>query len=278
MENVNSWVYIVPMNASSPSRGRNRLSLVLRKAGDLISIGDVSSALSMKRDEASKLLARWNAQGWIKRLRRGYYAPVPLASFGQQQVLEDPWVMVPQLFGPACIGGWSAAEHWGLTEQLFRSTCVLTARKVRQKELTVQGLPFSLKHVKESALFGTRPIWRGRVRVPVTSPAKTIIDMLDDPAIGGGIRHVADCLRAYLQREDSRTDDLIAAAEKLGNGAVFKRLGFLAELEGKQDALVTACRARLSKGNAKFDPAMPCRKLVKRWKLWIPASYAEKRP
>jgi predicted transcriptional regulator of viral defense system len=263
---------------SSASKGRNRLSLVLRKAGDLISIDDVSSALSMKRNEASKLLARWNAQGWIKRLRRGYYAPVPLASFGQQQVLEDPWVMVPQLFGPACIGGWSAAEHWGLTEQLFRSTCVLTARKVRQKELTVQGLPFSLKHVKESALFGTRPIWRGRVRVPVTSPAKTIIDMLDDPAIGGGIRHVADCLRAYLAREDSKPDELIATADKLGNGAVFKRLGFLAEREGKQDALVAACRARLTEGNAKLDPVQPCRKLVKRWKLWISASYAEKRP
>src|SRR5207244_12584494 len=130
---------VVPMDepASSTSKGRSRLSLVLRKAGELISIDDVSTALSMKRAEASKLLARWNKQGWIKRLRRGYYAPVPLASLGQQQALADPWVMVPQLFGPASIGGWSAAEHWGLTEQLVRSTCVLTARKVRQKELTV---------------------------------------------------------------------------------------------------------------------------------------------
>jgi|SRR5262245_21103545 len=265
------------MHAYAVSKARSRLSLVLRKAGDLISIDDVSSALSMPRTAAAKLLSRWNAQGWVKRLHSGYYAPVPLASLGQQQVLQDPWVMVPQLFGPACIGGWSAAEHWGLTEQLFRSTCVLTVRKVRRKDLTIQGLPFSLKHVKETALFGTRPIWRGRVRVPVTSPAKTIIDMLDDPAIGGGIRHVADCLRAYLQQEDARTDELITIAEKLGNRAVFKRLGFLAELEGNQDAIVAACRTRMSKGNAKLDPAVPSRRLVKRWKLWIPASYAEKR-
>src|ERR1039458_5294952 len=94
----------------SSSKGRNRLSAVLRKAGDLITIEDVSTALSMQRADASKLLARWNAQGWIKRLRRGYYAPVPLASLGQQQVLEDPWVMVPQLFGPACIGGGGAGD------------------------------------------------------------------------------------------------------------------------------------------------------------------------
>jgi predicted transcriptional regulator of viral defense system len=262
--------------SASLSKGRNRLSLVLRKAGDLISIDDVTAALSVQRSEASKLLARWNTQGWVKRLRRGYYAPVPIASLGQPQVLEDPWVMVPELFGPACVGGWSAAEHWGLTEQLFRSTCVLTAQRVRHKEVTIQGLPFTLKHMKENALFGTSPIWRGRARVLVTNPTRTLIDMFDDPAIGGGIRHVTDCLRAYFRRDDWRIDDLIATAERLGNRAVFKRLGFLAELEGKQE-LVDACRARLSAGNAKLDSSIPCLKLIKRWHLWIPARYAAKR-
>ena len=114
--------------------------------------------------------------------------------------------------------------------------------------------------------------------MPLSILPKTIVDIVDDPAIGGGIRHVADCLGAYLRREDARSDELIATAEKLGNRAVFKRLGFLVELEGQQDALVAACRARLSAGNAKLDPALPCPKLVKRWHLWIPASYAAKRP
>ena len=165
----------------------------------------------------------------MRRLRRGFYTPVPIAAFGQEQVLEDPWVVVPELFGPACIGGWSAAEHWGLTEQLFRSTCVLTARPIREKEQTIEGLPFTLKHVRPEVLFAMRPVWRGTVRIDVSSPAKTIIDMLDDPAIGGGIRHVADCLAAYFEREDASSDDLLEIADRLGNRAVFKRLGFLAE-------------------------------------------------
>lgn len=253
--------------------GRERLKRVLRDSDELISVAGVSAALSLDRGEAAKLLARWNQQGWVKRLRRGTYAPVPISAFGQEQVLEDPWIMVPDLFAPAAIGGWSAAEHWGLTEQLFRSTCVLTARPVRQKEITIQGLPFSLKHVREQTLFGTRNVWRGKARVPVTGPAKTIIDMLDDPVIGGGIRHVADCLRGYLGREDAKADDLVETADKLGNGAVFKRLGFLAERERGQEKLIAACRQRLTQGNAKLDPAIPCRKLVKRWRLWIPASW-----
>ncbi len=255
--------------SSSLPKGRMQLSQVLRGAGEVVSVDDVSGILRIERQAASKLLARWNGQGWLRRLRRGFYAPVPIAVLGQDQVLEDPWVIVPELFGPACIGGWSAAEHWGLTEQLFRSTCVLTGRPIREKEQTIEGIPFVLKHVRPEVLFAMRPVWRGTVRIDVSSPAKTIIDMLDDPAIGGGIRHVADCLAAYFERNDASGDELLGIADRLGNRAVFKRLGFLAErLPGQQD-LSAACRECLSRGTAKLDPSAPCTRLVTRWRLWV---------
>src|SRR5229473_822425 len=264
--------------ASFPtSKARQRLASVLRKSGDIVSISDVSEALSLDRSDAAKLLARWNAQGWVRRLRSGFYAPVPITSSGQEQVMEDPWVVVPELFGPACIGGWSAAEHWDLTEQLFRSTCVLTARPLLRKEVTIQGLPFTLKHIREAAFFGTRNVWRGKTRVAVTTPAKTIVDMLDDPAIGGGIRHVADCLRNYLANKEWQPEELITTAEKLGSGAVFKRLGYLAEQE-HNNKLAEAARSRLTTGNAKLDPSIACPKLVKRWRLWIPQGWPREVP
>lgn len=265
------------MDTTTPTipKGRARLSQVLRGAGEVVSVDDVSGILRIEREAAAKLLARWNGQGWMRRLRRGFYAPVPIAALGQEQVLEDPWVIVPELFGPACIGGWSAAEHWGLTEQMFRSTCVLTSRPIREKEQTIEGIPFVLKHVQPQTLFGMRPVWRRSVRIDVTSPAKTIIDMLDDPAIGGGIRHVAECLAAYVEREDASGDELLTIADQLGNRAVFKRLGFLAErLPGQQD-LAAACRERLSQGTAKLDPSAPCPRLVTRWRLWVPPSWSQ---
>src|SRR5271165_5735841 len=92
-------------------KGRAQLSQVLQTAGELISVEDVTTALQIDKRQATKLLARWNAQGWINRLRRGIYAPVALASIGQRQVLDDPWVIVPTLFGRGYIGGWTAAEH-----------------------------------------------------------------------------------------------------------------------------------------------------------------------
>jgi predicted transcriptional regulator of viral defense system len=261
-------------------RGRTQLSHVLQDAGDLVSVSDVLTTLGVDRQKATKLLARWHAQGWLKRLRRGIYAPVPLISLGQDQILEDPWVIVPALFGPAYIGGWSAAEHWGLTEQIFRGVCVLTVRPVRGKEQTIQGVPFFLQQIAPRAMFATKGLWRGRVKVEVSNPAKTIIDMLDNPAIGGGIRHVSDCLDTYLKEKKASAKELISVAERFGNGAVFKRLGFLAEQHGGPEELVKSCRTRLTTGNAKLDPSvsMSRRRLVKRWRLWTSPNWVNARP
>jgi predicted transcriptional regulator of viral defense system len=256
-------------------KGRAQLSQVLQKAGELISVEVVTDALQVDRRQATRLLARWAAQGWVKRLRRGLYTPVPLASLGQTQVLDDPWVIVPSLFGPAYVGGWTAAEHWDLTEQIFRSVCVLTTRPVRGKEKTVQGVDFTVTQISRRAMFGTRPLWRGKVKVDISSPSKTIIDMLGDPAIGGGIRHVSDCLDQYLGKKGGAPEELISMAVCLDNGAVFKRLGFLAERRGGPDKLVAECQKRLTTGNAKLDPGIPCRRLVKRWRLWVPGSWME---
>jgi predicted transcriptional regulator of viral defense system len=260
--------------ASSAPKGRTQLTQVLQHAGNLVSVDDVTRALALGRSDAAKLLARWHEQGWMRRLRRGVYAPVPLSALGQAQVLEDPWVVVPELFGPAYIGGWSAAEHWGLTEQLFRSVCVITSRPIRSKEQTIQGIPFVVKHARRAAMFATRPVWRGSTRIDVSTPGKTVVDMLDDPVLGGGIRHVAECLDELLKKEMAPSKELIGLADRLGNGAVFKRMGFLLERRGGASELVEACHARLTTGNAKLDPALSCPRLVSRWRLWVPASWA----
>src|ERR1022692_2107459 len=235
-------------------KGRGQLSQVLQSAGEIISVEDVTTALQIDRRQATKLLARWNTQRWIKRLRRGLYAPVPIASLGQSQVLDDPWLIVPTLFRPAYIGGSTAAEHWGLTEQLFRGGRVLPT-------------PPSLKPISKRAMFGTKPLWRGKVKVEISNPSKTMIDMLDDPAIGGGIRHVSDCLEKYFSENKGTAEELLSVGERLENGAVFKRLGFLAERLGGPEQLIEGCRKRLTTGNAKLDPNVPGRKLIKRWRV-----------
>ena len=253
--------------------GRRRLAAVIRTAGDVIRIDDAERALSVGRSDAAKLLSRWSGQGWLRRVGPGAYVSVGLDLLDSEQVLEDPWVLVPALYGPAYIGGRTAAEHWELTEQIFRDIVVMTARAVRARSQKRHGASFTLRHVRPDMIFGARGVWRGRSRILVSDVHRTIVDMLHDPGLGAGIQHVDDCLASYFGRGDRDDERLVAYADRLGNGAVFKRLGFLAERGSGSFALVDACRERLTRGNAKLDPALPCRRLVTRWRLFVPETW-----
>ena len=260
----------------STSKGsRERFAAVVTQTGRVIRVDDVMAILALDRKSAAKTLARWYAQRRLQRVGHGLYTAIPLDSRATGQVLEDPWILVPSLFDGAYIGGWTAAEHWDLTEQLFRDIFVFTTKAIRARKRDVHGITFLLRHIEPKALFGTRSIWRGQIKVQVSDVHRTIIDMLADPSAGGGIRHVADCLTAYFQHKDANPGTLIQYAEKLGNGAVFKRMGFLAEtipILG-QESLIEACRKRLTQGNAKLDPGLECPRLVRAWRLWIPRTW-----
>jgi predicted transcriptional regulator of viral defense system len=254
---------------------RARLASVLRAAREVVSVDIASKTLDLDRRKAAKLLSRWREQGWLRRIGPGLYVPVPLDLAGSEQVVADPWVLVPTLFGECYVGGWTAAHHWELTEQLFNETVVFTTRRITERRISAQGAVFLLHHVTAQRLFGLKTLWRGSAKVSISDPARTLVDMIAMPETGGGIDHTADCLAAYLGSQKGDRDLLIRHAEQFGNGAVFKRLGFLAETRLHDDRLAAACRARLTQGYARLDPSLPTPKLVTTWRLWVPERWKE---
>jgi predicted transcriptional regulator of viral defense system len=252
---------------------KSRLTSVIRASGDVIRIDDAARTLGLSRPKAAKTLAAWATQGWLQRVGTGIYAPVSLEMRGSDQAVADAWLLVPALFGPAYIGGRTAAEHWDLTEQLFRDIVVFTARPIRERTKESGGALFTLRHIPESRLFGTKSVWRGQTKVSVSDIDRTMLDLLDDPEIGGGIQHVADCFDRYLRKDESNSGQLIKYADQLANGAVFKRLGFLAERHPLGSELALACKPRLTKGYAKLDPSLKCKRVVTRWRLQVPADW-----
>jgi len=251
------------------------LAKVVQAAGSVISIEDAAAALDIDNVAASRRLSLWSQQGWLRRIKRGMYTPIPIASSGGEQVVEDPWVLIPDLFGYAYVGGWSAAEYWELTEQIFRGICVFTTKQVREKEEVIQGITFVTRQIKPEKLFDLKPVWREQTKVFISSPEKTIIDMLDTPEIGGGIRHISDCLQTYLQRDKADVATLIKTAKQQNNGAVLKRLGFLLERIGSDESVLNTLREQLTQGNAKLDPALNCPRLISRWRLLVPENWLE---
>ena len=254
---------------------QKRLAALLRATSGTIRIEDAMRVLDLDRSHAAKLLAGWHKQGVIRRIARGLYVPIQPSALGQTQVLEDPWILVPELYEPGYIGGWSALEYWELTEQLFRSICVFTNKRTRYGEVTHQGVSFFIKHIPEKFLFGTKTLWREQVKVQISDPYKTILDIIDDPTLGAGLQHTIDCLSEFKKIYDKQKDidRLLEYAIRINNGALFKKLGFLSEKLGFDASLTDGCAKRLTTGYAHLDKAAQHSRLITRWRLWVPKGH-----
>ncbi len=251
---------------------RSQLSKLLRDGPAVLTPSQAATSLGLSPAFAARRLAAWSRSGWLARVRRGVYVPVPIESASPDIALDDAWSVAAPMFAPCYIGGWSAAEHWGLTEQVFRSTCVMTATRPRDRRPRLRKVQFELHTVSRGRLFGLKTVWRGGTRVQVSDPARTLIDMLAEPSLGGGIRHVSEMLATLIREQAKESSKLIGYANKHGNGAVFKRLGFLLQRDHpEQSALIEACRARLTTGYSKLDPALPADRLATAWRVWLPA-------
>jgi predicted transcriptional regulator of viral defense system len=249
---------------------RSRLASLHRALSGTFTVEDAVKVLGMDANRVRRFLAYLASRGWLSRVRRGLYVTVPLEASAPSEWREDPWVAAARAFQPCYIGGWSACEHWGLTEQIFHNVIVITARSVRDRRPTFQDTQFRIKVLPEAMLFGTRSVWRGDVRLNVSDPSRTLVDVLDDPALGGGIRHVADVITTYFAGDLREDALLLDYAGRLGNRTVYKRLGYLAEaLSLELPGILAACRDNMSSGYTVLDPTAKTRgRLVRRWNLW----------
>ncbi len=256
----------------TPSTRQQRLAAVFRETSDTIRISDTMRVLGIDRPHASQLLAGWHKQGVIRRVAHGLYVPVAPSALGQTQVLEDPWVLIPELYEPGYIGGWSALEYWGLTDQLFRSVCVLTRKRIAYGDVVHQGVGFFIRHASKNHMFGTRTVWRKTVKIQISDPYKTLIDCIDDLHLGAGLLHITDCLLEFMRifNDPADLNTLLDYAIQINNGALFKKLGYLTETLGFKPYFVEECRKHLTSGYAALDRnAEECR-LITRWNLWVP--------
>jgi predicted transcriptional regulator of viral defense system len=259
-------------------RGRRELALLLGRGRRALSVSDAESALKVTAPVAAQKLARWTELGWLRRVRRGLYIPVPVEAEHPASWSEDPVFLADLVWSPCYFTGWTSASHWGLTEQIFRTTVLKSTGRIRSTEQQLLDHEYIVEHVDPTAVWGVTAVWRQDHRVLFADPARTVIDMLDEPHLGGGIRGVGDVLTRYLDEHDPTT--LITYGERIENAAIFKRLGYLLEsLALNQPGLITEARSRLSSGISLLEPsAPPSGPRVPRWGIRANAHIAQDDP
>ena len=239
---------------------------------DTINADDLVEFHSCKRVSANKILSRLTQKGWLQRLKHGRYTVVPLSSTTASPVIENVYPIAMDLFRPVFISGWSAAEYWDLTEQIFNSISVATLSPQRESIQIIGNIKFRTRVLEKEQFFGTKTVWFGSKAVEIADPSRTLIDILDLPRFGGGGRHMIDIVKQYWLSDMRDPNLLLDYALRYNRGSVFKRLGFLAEKLNApvSEKWLNTCQKHISKGISYLDPDGPkSGNIISKWNLRI---------
>ena len=129
------------------ARGRRDLATLFGAGQRTVTVDAAAAALGVSRESAARRLSAWASRGWLRRVRRGLYIAVPVDARDPATWNEDPWYLADLVWDPCYIAGWSAANHWALTDQVFRSTVVATAQRVRRVDQELAGASYLVHHV-----------------------------------------------------------------------------------------------------------------------------------
>ena len=255
---------------------RANLGRVLENNPAVITSAIVCDSLDVTREDAQKLLARWCKSGWLSRIKQGAYVALPLEANSDVIALEDPFVVADSLYNPGYVGGFSAVKYWDLSEQIIETEYYFTTNQVRNLKPVLGDTQFKLKTIQPYKVFATKPLWYGSKKVLISDPSKTIVDLLDDPRLVGGMSIALDIFREYRASDYCDYEKLLSYATTMQNKTILKRLGFMIDVKFDQmPEPLMGMERNLSAGYSKYDPTVQCPRTVDKWKLMVPVSWKD---
>ena len=253
------------------SAERRVLSKLAQLPSMTVTITTLKQYCHLSHGQAKLMLSRLCRKGWLQRVKTGVYLPIELSAPTINPMPADPQALAMELFAPAFLSGWTAAEYWGFTEQIFQKILVCTTVPQGKANQAIAGVDYQVRKVDPGMYFGLKTVWSGHRKIQITDPHRTVLDILASPSLGGGGRLAVQICRAYFQSKQCDFEQLFNYAKRLKKGVIFKRLGFLAEqLATPSPSWLEACQAHLSTGISLLDPNAPDQgSIVTRWRLKI---------
>jgi predicted transcriptional regulator of viral defense system len=204
--------------------------------------------------QALNALTRLEKKGWLQRLERGLYMIVPLEAGPAGKWTEDPLVIAIHLQPYGAVAYWSALHYWNLTEQVPRTVLIQSLRQRNPSQTIILGVTYKFVRIKKEKLFGVISRSSEGQEITITNREKSLIDACDRPDLCGGILQVAQAFETGEPIDWNRIDSYL---EKMGSGAIYKRLGYVIETLNipipDLEARLRAWQQSMSQGIALLD-------------------------
>ncbi len=221
------------------------------------------------------LLTHYINKGRLVRVRRGIYSVVP---FGQtpETVRPDPFLLASRMTPDSVLAYHTAMEFHGRAYSAFQEFTYFTCTTTRSAEFrgsTFRGAVFAKPLLQKSQeCFGVETAERSGLEVRVTSLERTLVDVLDRPAISGGWEEIWRSLESV---EYFDLEQVTEYALLLDNATTVAKVGLYLEQHAEQLMVEESSLARLQAHVPKTahylerstrEPSG----LAGRWKLIVP--------
>jgi predicted transcriptional regulator of viral defense system len=190
----------------------------------VLTVADFMEFYGISSSYARKMISELVRTGWLIRIAKGQYQVLPAKTGLDPFPMGDKFVLGCQVFPNGFIAYGSAAEHHGLSLQVFNS--VIIANTDRSGVRDIGSVSVQLIKIDQRNYVGYESLSRGP-SVKVATLERTIIDCIDRPELAGGISDLVE----ILQRGKSRTnvDRILEYLPSYSSKSLVKKVGFLLE-------------------------------------------------
>lgn len=221
----------------------------------ILTVADFIEFYGITASYARKMVSELVRNGWLTRVAKGQYQLLPAKTGLDPFPMGDKFVLACQSFPDSFIAYGSAAEHHGLSLQVFQT--VLLANTERSGQRDIGNLRVHLIKLDPKNYIGFESLSRGP-NVKVATVERTIIDCIDRPDLAGGISDLIDILKRG--RAMAKVERIIKYLPTYASKSLIKKVGFLLEqfdypLSGSQMTKLIAISAGVKA--YLFSPKLP---------------------
>ncbi|MBW1741362.1 MAG: transcriptional regulator [Deltaproteobacteria bacterium] len=202
--------------------------------GEFVEFLSIQGSRNVKTRES--ILSHYTKTGRLLRVRRGLYLSVP-QGLTPEKCPVDPYLLASRMAPDSVLAYHTALELHGKAYSVYEEFVYLT--RSRSRPLNFRGqkyrgvaFPKKLKD-KDQESFGVVSLERSGLDVRVTSLERTLVDVLDRPALGGTWEEIWRSLELV---EFFDLDKVVEYTIHLENATTVAKVGFF--LEQHKDTLM----------------------------------------